>query len=177
MWLSEESVGDAGASHLGYFSGRFSPDGTAIVANGYTGAFHMWARDTLDGGSGSSGTKTDSWQSTIGSDEGEKEHGLVSHSYGHCKWLCGTSCQIFWFTTILLMYLIRLCILRAAADVSAEAAQPGYLTWVPPDDLRCIYSIITTADLTSCGGDITLLRSISIASSAKPREVLTTTLA
>ena len=32
LWMSEESVGDAGASHLGYFTGRFSPhDGGALL--------------------------------------------------------------------------------------------------------------------------------------------------
>ncbi len=37
--MSEESVGDAGASHLGYCSGVWSPadGGASIVASGYTG--------------------------------------------------------------------------------------------------------------------------------------------
>ena len=42
--MSEESVGDAGASSLGYFGGCFSPDGSAIVAHGFTGALHLWRR-------------------------------------------------------------------------------------------------------------------------------------
>ena len=42
--MSEESVGDAGASSLGYFGGCFSPDGSAIVAHGFTGALHLWQR-------------------------------------------------------------------------------------------------------------------------------------
>ena len=37
------SLGDAGASCLGYFGGSFSPDGTHIVAHGFTGALHMGA--------------------------------------------------------------------------------------------------------------------------------------
>ena len=44
LWMSEESVGDAGASSLGYFGGCFSPDGSAIVAHGFTGALHLWRR-------------------------------------------------------------------------------------------------------------------------------------
>ena len=43
LWLSEASVGDAGASCLGYFGGAFSPDGRRIVAHGFTGALHMWS--------------------------------------------------------------------------------------------------------------------------------------
>jgi hypothetical protein len=44
LWMSEESVGDAGANHLGYFTGCFSPDGSSIMAHGYTGALHLWRR-------------------------------------------------------------------------------------------------------------------------------------
>lgn len=42
--MSEESVGDAGPSNLGYYGGVWSPDGTAIVSHGYTGALHLWVR-------------------------------------------------------------------------------------------------------------------------------------
>lgn len=45
LWMSEESVGDAGASSLGYFGGCFSPDGRSIVAHGFTGALHLWNRE------------------------------------------------------------------------------------------------------------------------------------
>lgn len=44
LWVSEESVGDAGANNLGYFTGCFSPDGTSIMAHGFTGALHLWTR-------------------------------------------------------------------------------------------------------------------------------------
>lgn len=43
--MSEESVGDAGASSLGYFGGCFSPEGRSIVAHGFTGALHLWRRE------------------------------------------------------------------------------------------------------------------------------------
>ena len=42
LWTSEESVGNAGATNLGYYGGVFSPDGTAIQAHGFTGALHLW---------------------------------------------------------------------------------------------------------------------------------------
>lgn len=43
--MAEESVGDAGATNLGYFGGAFSPDGRSIVAHGYSGALHLWRRE------------------------------------------------------------------------------------------------------------------------------------
>lgn len=58
--MSEESVGDAGASHLGYYSGCFSPadGGRTIAANGYTGALHMWRRSGGGNNSGGGGGGT-----------------------------------------------------------------------------------------------------------------------
>lgn len=50
LWLSEASVGDAGATCLGYFGGVFSPDGCCILAHGFTGALHMWAEQQRAGG-------------------------------------------------------------------------------------------------------------------------------
>ena len=46
--MSSASIGDAGAQCLGYFGGSFSPDGTSIVAHGFTGALHLW--DQRQGG-------------------------------------------------------------------------------------------------------------------------------
>lgn len=49
--MGQESVGDAGASSLGYYGGVFAPDGRRIAANGFTGALHMWQRpDTTPNG-------------------------------------------------------------------------------------------------------------------------------
>ena len=45
LWMAEESVGDAGASSLGYYGGAWAPDGNSIVAHGFTGALHLWRRD------------------------------------------------------------------------------------------------------------------------------------
>ena len=50
--MAEESVGDAGANHLGYYTGVFSPDGSGIAAHGFSGALHIWRRDGEGGGSG-----------------------------------------------------------------------------------------------------------------------------
>jgi len=49
IWLSQESVGDAGVNHLGYYTGVWHPNGTSIVAHGFTGALHVWNR-TENGG-------------------------------------------------------------------------------------------------------------------------------
>ncbi len=42
LWLNEASVGDAGAACLGYYGGVWAPDGTAVLAHGFTGALHLW---------------------------------------------------------------------------------------------------------------------------------------
>jgi elongator complex protein 2 len=42
LWVSEAAVGDAGASCLGFYGGRFSPTGKWLVAHGFTGALHLW---------------------------------------------------------------------------------------------------------------------------------------
>jgi len=46
--MAEESVGDAGASSLGYFGGVWGPVGDAILAHGYTGALHLWRRQGME---------------------------------------------------------------------------------------------------------------------------------
>ncbi|KAG1652116.1 hypothetical protein FOA52_015945, partial [Chlamydomonas sp. UWO 241] len=42
LWMSQASVGDAGAQCLGYFGACFSPTGARVVAHGFTGAMHLW---------------------------------------------------------------------------------------------------------------------------------------
>lgn len=51
--MGEESVGDAGANHLGYYTGVWSPDGRGIAAHGFTGALHIWQRQRGDPPTGS----------------------------------------------------------------------------------------------------------------------------
>lgn len=48
LWMNEASVGDAGATCLGYYGGVFSPDGTEILAHGFTGALHLWKWQSAD---------------------------------------------------------------------------------------------------------------------------------
>jgi elongator complex protein 2 len=55
LWLSEASVGDAGATCLGYFGGVFSPCGGAILAHGFTGALHLWREEGGDSSGGGGG--------------------------------------------------------------------------------------------------------------------------
>jgi len=44
FWVHLDSVGDAGCSSLGYFTGVFSPLGDRILAHGFTGALHLWEK-------------------------------------------------------------------------------------------------------------------------------------
>ncbi|XP_038045123.1 elongator complex protein 2-like [Patiria miniata] len=46
VWLDHVRVGEVGGNTLGLYGCQFSPDGNAILAHGYQGAFHLWARDT-----------------------------------------------------------------------------------------------------------------------------------
>uniref|UniRef100_A0A1D2A3F7 Elongator complex protein 2 n=1 Tax=Auxenochlorella protothecoides TaxID=3075 RepID=A0A1D2A3F7_AUXPR len=45
LWMSAAALGDAGANHLGYYTGVWSPCGSAAAAHGYTGSLHVWRRD------------------------------------------------------------------------------------------------------------------------------------
>lgn len=40
--MNVASVGDAGASCLGYFTGTFSPEGRCLLAHGFTGVRGVW---------------------------------------------------------------------------------------------------------------------------------------
>lgn len=48
LWMNVVSVGDAGASCLGYFGGCFSPDAMHIMAHGFTGRAMAAERLGLD---------------------------------------------------------------------------------------------------------------------------------
>ncbi len=58
LWMHVGSVGDAGATCLGYFGGVFSADGRSIVAHGFTGAMHLWDQDAPDTNGGAAVTDT-----------------------------------------------------------------------------------------------------------------------
>ena len=53
VWLDVAAVGDAGVAAVGYVSGSFSGDGTAMAAVGPGGAVHVWRRRAGGGDSGS----------------------------------------------------------------------------------------------------------------------------
>ncbi|GIL68204.1 hypothetical protein Vafri_21466 [Volvox africanus] len=44
LWMNEASLGDAGASCLGYFGGVWGAGGSSILAHGFTGALHLWSQ-------------------------------------------------------------------------------------------------------------------------------------
>ncbi|KAL4430983.1 hypothetical protein ABPG75_006239 [Micractinium tetrahymenae] len=74
LWMCEESVGDAGANHLGYYTGAWSPDGSGIAAHGFTGALHIWRRPHGDAaGSSAGGVETS---------DGEENGWLPQHGLG-----------------------------------------------------------------------------------------------
>ncbi|KAF5829987.1 WD40-repeat-containing domain protein [Dunaliella salina] len=53
LWMNVTSLGDAGASCLGYFGGSFSPDSTHIAAHGFTGLYGCFVTDVCWGVDGS----------------------------------------------------------------------------------------------------------------------------
>ncbi|XP_022096823.1 elongator complex protein 2-like isoform X2 [Acanthaster planci] len=44
VWLDHVRVGEVGGNTLGLFGCQFGPDGNAILAHGYQGAFHLWKK-------------------------------------------------------------------------------------------------------------------------------------
>jgi hypothetical protein len=43
-YLLQVHVGEMGGNVLGFYGGLFGDDGTAILAHGYNGAFHLWKK-------------------------------------------------------------------------------------------------------------------------------------
>jgi elongator complex protein 2 len=44
IWINDIRVGELGGHTLGFYGCRFSPNGAAILANGFSGCFHLWSR-------------------------------------------------------------------------------------------------------------------------------------
>lgn len=42
MWTEKVRVGEVGGGGLGFYGGKFSPDGNSIIGHSYTGSFHIW---------------------------------------------------------------------------------------------------------------------------------------
>eukprot|EP00892_Ulva_mutabilis_P001225 jgi/Ulvmu1/11102/UM070_0018.1 len=47
LWMCEESIGDAGADSLGYYTACACADAAWIITNSYTGAIHAWERQPV----------------------------------------------------------------------------------------------------------------------------------
>lgn len=41
-------VGDVGGNSLGFYGGKFSPDGQSIIGHGFHGSFHIWRQSQED---------------------------------------------------------------------------------------------------------------------------------
>lgn len=65
LWMNVSSVGDAGASCLGYFGGVFSPDGRFIMAHGFTGVISVGVKHGR-GGVPAGGSGLDVWECCMG---------------------------------------------------------------------------------------------------------------
>uniref|UniRef100_A0A182PIP1 Elongator complex protein 2 n=1 Tax=Anopheles epiroticus TaxID=199890 RepID=A0A182PIP1_9DIPT len=45
VWVESVRVGEVGGSSLGFYGGKFSPDGKSIIGHGFQGSFHLWHED------------------------------------------------------------------------------------------------------------------------------------
>ncbi|CAM6085995.1 unnamed protein product [Calypogeia fissa] len=50
IWINEVTVGELAPSALGFYGGVWSPQGDAILANGYGGSLHLWKNLNLQAG-------------------------------------------------------------------------------------------------------------------------------
>uniref|UniRef100_A0A182JJC8 Elongator complex protein 2 n=1 Tax=Anopheles atroparvus TaxID=41427 RepID=A0A182JJC8_ANOAO len=46
VWMESVRVGEVGGSSLGFYGGKFSPDGRSIIGHGFQGSFHLWHEDS-----------------------------------------------------------------------------------------------------------------------------------
>ncbi|KAL9699738.1 hypothetical protein quinque_003179 [Culex quinquefasciatus] len=45
IWYENVRVGEVGGSSLGFYGGKFSPDGKSIIGHGFQGSLHLWHQD------------------------------------------------------------------------------------------------------------------------------------
>ncbi|XP_050074218.1 elongator complex protein 2 [Anopheles maculipalpis] len=45
IWVESVRVGEVGGSSLGFYGGKFSPNGRSIIGHGFQGSFHLWHED------------------------------------------------------------------------------------------------------------------------------------
>lgn len=51
VWMEKIRVGDVGGNSLGFYGGKFSPDGQSIMGHGFHGSFHIWRQNREDASS------------------------------------------------------------------------------------------------------------------------------
>ncbi|XP_058066788.1 elongator complex protein 2 [Anopheles bellator] len=56
VWVESVRVGEVGGSSLGFYGGKFSPDGRSIIGHGFQGSFHLWHEDEQSAGLWKPGT-------------------------------------------------------------------------------------------------------------------------
>lgn len=44
LWVDVVRLGEVGGNTLGFYGGKFSPNGDCILAQGHTGSFHLWKK-------------------------------------------------------------------------------------------------------------------------------------
>lgn len=51
VWMEKIRVGDVGGNSLGFYGGKFSPDGQSIMGHSFHGSFHIWRQSQADSSS------------------------------------------------------------------------------------------------------------------------------
>ncbi len=89
LWLSRETVGDAGASHLGYYTAAWGPARAAVLAHGHSGALHLWRRAAggADGSSGAAAASSGAWAPA-------PSCGGHVGAVADCAWAAGGRCLV-----------------------------------------------------------------------------------
>lgn len=45
VWVEDVRVGEVGGNSLGFYGGKFGPDGKSVLGHGFQGSFHIWQQD------------------------------------------------------------------------------------------------------------------------------------
>uniref|UniRef100_A0A182N9F9 Elongator complex protein 2 n=1 Tax=Anopheles dirus TaxID=7168 RepID=A0A182N9F9_9DIPT len=56
VWVESVRVGEVGGSSLGFYGGKFAPNGHSIIGHGFQGSFHVWREDVARAGLWQPGT-------------------------------------------------------------------------------------------------------------------------
>ncbi len=77
MWLNEIRVGESGGHTLGFFSAKFGPQGDVLIGVGYSGCFHMWAKEGSIFSHDTDGSNVTTVTEPITNEDGEITDGWV----------------------------------------------------------------------------------------------------